>query len=152
LALRRNPVIRHKLARACHRRSPVTITSTDVEIYVTKFRLVSRGRRNPNFVYYGAASGAGRCGRARVVHYDDGGRPDRLRVDGCLRAGLRRTRQHEENINGNGGDLRDVGDVVEKFTGDPPGCGGNLPQRSVIIGVGPPSTSAVRAGRRAGAT
>ena len=28
--------------------------------------------------------------------------------------------------------VRDVGDVVEKFTGDPPGAGGNLPQRSVI--------------------
>jgi hypothetical protein len=28
------------------------------------------------------------------------------------------------------------------FTGDPPPVPGNLPQRSVIIGVGPPSTSA----------
>jgi hypothetical protein len=34
-------------------------------------------------------------------------------------------------------DARDVGDVVEKFTGDPPGAGGNLPPRSVIVGVGP---------------
>src|SRR5262245_28131275 len=52
-------------------------------------------------------------------------------------------------------DVRDVGDVVEKFTGDPR----NLPQWSVIVGVGPPSTSAdFRGGlcyldaRRAGAT
>jgi hypothetical protein len=37
-----------------------------------------------------------------------------------------------------GQDVRDVGDVVEKFTGAPRGAGGNLPQRSVIIGVGPP--------------
>ena len=42
------------------------------------------------------------------------------------------------------------GDVVEKFTGAPPGAGGNLPQRSVIVGVGPPFTSAdLRAGRLA---
>jgi hypothetical protein len=35
---------------------------------------------------------------------------------------------------------------------DPPGAGGNLPQRSVIVGVGPPSTSAdFRAGRLAAA-
>jgi hypothetical protein len=41
-----------------------------------------------------------------------------------------------------GQDVRDVGDVVEKFTAAPPGCpGGNLPQRNVIVGVGPPSTS-----------
>jgi hypothetical protein len=33
-----------------------------------------------------------------------------------------------------GHDVCDVGDVVEKFMGDPPGAGGNLPQRSVIVG------------------
>ena len=35
-----------------------------------------------------------------------------------------------------GQDVRDVGDAVEKFTGDPPGAEGNLPQRSVIVGLG----------------
>jgi hypothetical protein len=30
------------------------------------------------------------------------------------------------------------GDVVEKFTATPRVCLGNLPQRSVIVGVGPP--------------
>src|SRR5262249_26134276 len=39
-------------------------------------------------------------------------------------------------------DVRDVGDVVEKFTGDPPGCRGYLPLRRVIVGMGPPSTLA----------
>ena len=44
-----------------------------------------------------------------------------------------------------GQDLRDVGDVVKKFT-LPRGVGsrGNLPQRSVIVGVGPPSRDCVR--------
>ena len=42
-------------------------------------------------------------------------------------------------------DVRDVGDVVKKFT-LPRGVGsrGNLPQRSVIVGVGPPSRDCVR--------
>jgi hypothetical protein len=40
-------------------------------------------------------------------------------------------------------------DVVEKFRGHPRGVGGNLPQRSVIVGVGPPSPWAARAGRLA---
>jgi hypothetical protein len=35
-------------------------------------------------------------------------------------------------------------DVAEKFAGDPPGGGGDLPPRSVIVGVGPP----VSLGRR----
>jgi hypothetical protein len=40
-------------------------------------------------------------------------------------------------------DVRYVGDVVEKFTATPQGgCRGYLPQRIVIVGVGPPSTSA----------
>jgi hypothetical protein len=34
-------------------------------------------------------------------------------------------------------DVRDVGGVVEKFTGAPGGAGGNLPLRSVKVGVGP---------------
>jgi hypothetical protein len=34
-------------------------------------------------------------------------------------------------------DDRDVGDVIKKFTGDPRGCRRYLPQRSVIVGVGP---------------
>jgi hypothetical protein len=40
----------------------------------------------------------------------------------------------------------DFGDVVEKFTAPPPGGGGNLPQASPIVGVGPPSASAFEAG------
>ena len=47
---------------------------------------------------------------ARVVHCNGRGRPDRLRVDGRLRAAAEAVGQ----------DVRDVGDVVEKFTGDPP--------------------------------
>src|SRR5205085_1157056 len=35
-------------------------------------------------------------------------------------------------------DVHGLGDVVEKFTGDQPDGGANLPQRSVIVGVGPP--------------
>ena len=42
------------------------------------------------------------------------------------------------------GSQDDVGDMVQKFTGPPPGAGGNLPQRSVIVAVGPPFTSPVR--------
>jgi len=37
--------------------------------------------------------------------------------------------------------VRDVGDVVEKFTATPP-CRGNPPQRIVIVGAGAPSRSA----------
>jgi hypothetical protein len=41
-----------------------------------------------------------------------------------------------------GQDARDVGDVDEKFAATPAPVAGNLPLRSVIVGVGPPSTSA----------
>jgi len=37
-----------------------------------------------------------------------------------------------------GQDVSDVGGVVEKFTVHPRGAGGNLPQRSVIVGMGAP--------------
>jgi len=48
-----------------------------------------------------------------------------------------------------GVDVRDLGDVVEKFTGAP-GCRGNLPQWSVKVGVGAHSTPAVLRGGRLG--
>ena len=41
-----------------------------------------------------------------------------------------------------GQDVRDVGNVVEKFTTPPTRCRGNVPPRSFIVGVGPPFPSA----------
>jgi hypothetical protein len=41
-----------------------------------------------------------------------------------------------------GQNVRDVGDVVKKFTAPPPGAGVPPTPRSVIVGAGPPSTSA----------
>ena len=49
-----------------------------------------------------------------------------------------------------GQDVRDVGNVVEKFTTPPTRCRGNVPLRSFIVGVGPPFPSAdFRVGLRA---
>jgi hypothetical protein len=38
----------------------------------------------------------------------------------------------------------DAGDVVEKFARPPGGAGGNLPQRSVIVGAGDPIPAAAK--------
>jgi hypothetical protein len=41
-------------------------------------------------------------------------------------------------------DRNPFADVAEKFTAPPGGAGGNLPQRSVIVGVGDPIPAAAK--------
>jgi hypothetical protein len=75
--------------------------------------------------HFGIVAGE-RSDDARVVCCNRHGRPDRLRVHGRLRAALRRRAP-----------LRDLGDVVEKFSGTPTQLPGYVPLRSVIACGGP---------------